>query len=254
MSPAILMRSGVGPRGELEALGISLVRDIPGVGRNLSDHPALSVVCLSKDPAIVDPDQPIIQTILRYTAEGSQKRNDLQIEMITFSKRRDGAPAFAIAGVVEYQYGRGELRLGSADPNEAPIIENRFCEDERDLSRLVQCFKDTLAFAKAGPIADLADGFAFPRGGEATDEEIAGFCRRLAGSGYHPSGTAKMGPASDPMAVVGQYGHCHGLDGLVVADASIMPFVPRANTNLTAIMIGEMIGERLRTRPATYGL
>jgi choline dehydrogenase len=254
LSPAILTRSGVGPRAALEALGVPVLSDMPGVGQNLSDHPALSVVCLAKDAAVVDPDQPIIQTILRYTAEGSPKRNDLQIEMITFSKRRDGAPAFAVAGVVEYQYGRGELKLASADPHEAPIIENRFCEDERDLARLVGCMKDVLAFARTGPIADLSCGFAFPRGGEVTDEELAGLCRRLAGSGYHPSGTAKMGPASDPMAVVGQYGQCHGLDGLVIADASIMPFVPRANTNLTAIMIGEKIGEQLRTRPAMYGL
>ena len=78
--------------------------------------------------------------------------------------------------------------------------------------------------------------------------------RRFAGSGYHPCGTAKMGVESDPMAVVDQYGRCFAMDGLVVADASIMPMVPRANTNLTSIMIGEKVGEWLRTRPAIYGL
>lgn len=254
LSPAILMRSGIGPRGQLEPLGIEVARHMPGVGQNLSDHPALSVALFAKDPAHVDPDLPIIQTILRYTAPGSDKRNDLQIEMLTFSRRRDGTPAFAIAGVVEYQYGRGEVRLASADPDEGPIVENRFCEDERDLARLVGCFKDVMAFARTSPIADLSTSFAFPRGGEVTDEEIAGLARRLAGSGFHPSGTAKMGPATDPMAVVDQDGRCHGVDGLVVADASIMPFVPRANTNLTAIMIGEKVGEWLRTRGATYGL
>ena len=70
---------------------------------------------------------------------------------------------------------------------------------------------------------------------------------RLAASGFHPCATAKMGPASDPLAVVDQYGRAHGVDGLVVADASIMPTVPRANTNLTTIMIGERVGEWLRT-------
>ena len=73
-------------------------------------------------------------------------------------------------------------------------------------------------------------------------------------SGYHPSGTVKMGPKEDPGAVVDQFGCCHTIDNLVVADASIMPFVPRANTNLTCIMIGEKIGEWLRQSPARYGL
>ena len=254
LSPAILMRSGIGPRAQLEPHGIVVVRDTPGVGQNLSDHPALSVVCQAKDARHVDPDLPIIQTILRYTAPGSPYRNDLQIEMITFSKRRDGSAAFAIAGVVEYQHGRGELSLQSADPDTPPRIENRFCEDERDRSRLVACMKDTMAFARTSPIADLSTGFAFPRGGQITDEELDALCRRFSASGYHPSGTAKMGPASDPMAVVSQHGCCHGIDGLAVADASIMPFVPRANTNLTSIMIGEKVGEWLRTRPALYGL
>jgi choline dehydrogenase len=79
-------------------------------------------------------------------------------------------------------------------------------------------------------------------------------CQRFAGSGYHPCGTVKMGPAGDPLAVVNQHGCAHALAQLVVADASIMPGVPRANTNLTCIMIGEMVGEWLRTRPALYGL
>ena len=78
--------------------------------------------------------------------------------------------------------------------------------------------------------------------------------RKLAGSGYHPCGTAKMGPVTDPLAVVDQFGRMHAIEGLAVADASIMPTVPRANTNLTSIMIGEMVGEWIRTRGSAYGL
>jgi choline dehydrogenase len=253
MTPAILMRSGLGPRAHLERHGVSLLSDMPGVGQNLSDHPALSLTMTPKDPALVDHDMPIIQTILRYTAEGSDKRNDLQIEMISFAGVRD-RPQFAIAGVLEYQYGRGEITLASADPDVPPVIHQRFCEDERDLARLVSCYRDVLTFAHTAPIRDLVETIDFPRGGNPTEEEIANLIRRFAGSGYHPCGTAKMGPASDPLAVVDQYGRALHLDGLVVADASIMPFVPRANTNLTAIMIGEKVGEWLRTRPALYGL
>jgi choline dehydrogenase len=252
MTPPILVRSGLGPARELEALSIPVARDVPGVGKNLSDHPAMSATLIPKDEALVDRDQPIIQTILRYTAERSDKRNDLQIEMISFSGRSE-APTFAIAGVVEYQYGRGELTVTSADPEALPTIENRFCEDERDVQRLAGCFRDVLAFANSKPVAELAEGVRFPRG-EVTHDEIVALAHRFAGSGYHPCGTAKMGPAADPMAVVNQYGQCHAVDGLVVADASIMPFVPRANTNLTAIMIGEKVGEWLRTRPSLYGL
>jgi choline dehydrogenase len=255
LSPAILMRSGIGARASLESLGIPLVSELPGVGANLSDHPALSVVCRVTDPALVDFDRPIIQTILRYTAPGSEKRNDLQIEQISFAGRRSGPPSFAIAAVLEYQYGRGEIRLRSSDPRDLPIVDNRFCEDERDTTRLVACFKDALAFTRTGPLAEMIETITFPDPARRMDDDaIAELCRRFAGSGYHPGGTAKMGPVADATAVVDEHGCCHGMDGLVVADASIMPFVPRANTNLTCIMIGEMIGEWLRTRPARYGL
>lgn len=254
MSPAILMHSGIGPREQLEALGIPLTCDVPGVGQNLCDHPALSIAARVKDTSIIDFDSPIIQTILRYTCEGSDKRNDLQIEQISFAGRRDDTNTFAIAAVLEYQYGRGELRLRSADPKDHPIVDNRFCEDERDTSRLVKCFKDALQFTRVGPLADMIDEVVFPDPTRNLDDEaIANLCRKFAGSGYHPSGTVKMGPASDPMAVVDQYGCCHSVDNLVVADAAIMPFVPRANTNLTSIMIGEMIGEMIRTQPTRYG-
>lgn len=255
MSPAILMRSGLGPAARLDPLSIPVIRNIPGVGQNLSDHPALSLAARVKDTSIIDMDQPIIQTILRYTADGSDKRNDLQIEQFSFSGRRSDSNLFGVAAVLEHQFGRGELRLRSADPKDDPIVDNRFCEDERDIRRLVGCFKDALAFTQIGPLAEMIDEIVFPDPGRTLDDEaIANLCRKLSGSGFHPCGTVKMGPRSDPMAVVDQYGCCHTLDNLVVADASIMPFVPRANTNLTCIMIGEMVGEWLRTNPGRYGL
>ncbi|MCP5181096.1 MAG: GMC family oxidoreductase N-terminal domain-containing protein [Pseudomonadales bacterium] len=254
-TPPVLMRSGIGPGGQLAAHGIDVISPLPGVGANLCDHPALSVVCHARKGVDIDHDAPIIQTILRYTADGSDKRNDLQIEQISFAGRRGSPPSFAIAAVLEYQYGRGELLLASADPRAAPIVRNRFCEDPRDLSRLVACYKDTLAFAAVSPLADLVEAVTFPDAARGHDDAtLETLCRNLAASGYHPCGTAKMGPREDALAVVDQYGRCHGMDGLVVADASIMPSVPRANTNLTCIMIGEKVGEWLRTRPALYGL
>lgn len=254
-SPAILMRSGIGKKGGLEALGIDVVRDVPGVGSNLCDHPALAVACTVKDRSILDFDQPIVQTILRYTAPDSGERNDLQIEAFSFSPRGAALERFAIAAVLEQSNSTGMLRIPSADPHAAPITEQRFLEDDRDVRRLVAAFRDALAFTETEAMRSIIDEVVFPAPGrELDDETIANLCRRFAASGFHPCGTLRMGPGDDAMAVVDQYGRVHGLEGLAVADASIMPSVPRANTNLTTIMIGEMIGEWLRTHPERYGL
>ena len=249
MSPMILMHSGLGPREVLESVGISCVRDVPGVGANLRDHPAVTVNARVKDSSIVDLDQPLMQTILRYTAEGSSRRNDLQIEQISYS----GADSFPIAAVLEYTFGAGVLTPVDADPRTPPRIENRFCEHPTDLERLAIALRDTLAFVEDGPLADLVDEVLFPDRSRGVDmESLKSICRKRAASGYHPCGTVKMGDRADRTAVVDERGRFLNVDGLVVADASIMPTVPRANTNLTSIMIGEKVGEWLRTDRTSY--
>ncbi|MGA1371432.1 MAG: GMC family oxidoreductase [Pseudomonadales bacterium] len=253
-TPPLLMRSGIGAEDGVRAIGVDPLVDLPGVGANLCDHPALAVVCTARSPHLTRTDNPLIQTILRYTAPGSSLRNDLQIEQLSFAGRR-GDARFAIAAVLEYQEGRGYLRVTSADPEVPPQIENRFCADPRDRAKLALCLRDALAFTRAEPLTDLIDSVVFPDPARSQDlEALEQLCARHAGSGYHPCGTARMGPATDRQAVVDEWGRCHGVEGLAVADASIMPFVPRANTNLTCIMIGERVGEWLRTHPAWYGL
>jgi choline dehydrogenase len=253
-SPLVLLRSGLGPRQELEQHGIDVIADVEGVGRNLADHPATAVVCEVRDAAVIDFDSPIVQTILRYTAPGSEHRNDLQIEMFSYVRRGPERPvAFSIAAVLEWAKARGTVRLSSADPAAPPVVESNLCGDADDVDRLAQCLLDTITFAHTKPIADLVERISFPRLPVDFDNarELA---QRFCGSGFHPCGTVRMGPADDPMAVVDQFGRCRAVDSLVVADASIMPTVPRANTNLTAIAIGEMVGEWLRTQPSRYGL
>jgi len=254
-TPALLLRSGLGPRADVERIGVELDVDIPGVGVNLCDHPALAVLCAVKDANIVDPDLPIIQTILRYTAPGSEHRNDLQIEQLTFAARTEDRVTFAVAAVLEQCESRGRILVTSADPHAKPRIEPALCSDERDVVRLIAAFYDAVQIVHTKPLSDLIDRVLFPDPTRPLDDDTAALlCRRLSGSGYHPCGTARMGTLDDPGAVVDQYGCMQRAPGLVIADASIMPSVPRANTNLTCIMIGEKIGEWLRTRPALYGL
>jgi choline dehydrogenase len=257
-TPPVLWRSGLGPRRDLEALGIEVVADVPGAGANLCDHPMATVQVRAKDPAVASDELPIIQTITRYTAPTNsaypEHRNDLQIELLTFSQREDVEGVFSIAAVLEQSYGRGSVRLESADSHAQPVIAQQFCEDDRDTMRLVANYRDCLAFARTAPLSDYIAEVLVPESGEPSDEELASMLRRTARSGYHPCGTAKMGPADDAEAVVDQYGRVHAVEGLVVADASIMPEVPRANTNLTSIMIGERVGEWIRTRAGDYGL
>jgi choline dehydrogenase len=250
-TPPLLMRSGVGPRRQLDAAGLEVIADVAGVGANLCDHPAVAVVCAAKEASLVDPELPLIQTILRYTAPGSELRNDLQIEQITFANRPGAPPSFAVAAVLEGCYGTGDVLLNTSEPTGPPLIAQHFGEDERDVSRLAGCFRDALAFAQSAPLAELTEEIIFPRLPLTDDGAREIVCKRAA-SGFHPCGTARMGPAGDDGAVVDQYGRSHAVDALVVADASIMPMVPRANTNLTCIMIGEMVGEWLRTRPELY--
>ena len=254
-SPGLLERSGIGRREVVESIGVDLVADVAGVGENLADHPAIAALCEVREGVQLDLDSPIVQTILRYTAPGSEFRNDLQIEVFSFAGRRGEAQprSFALAAVLEQAFSRGSVHVTSADPAAAPAIETGMCSDERDVDRLGHAFMDAIAFTEAKPMADIIERVAFPR--LPIDFDTArSLAARLAGSGFHPCGTVRMGPPTDPMAVVDARGRAHAVDRLVVADASIMPTVPRANTNLTAIMIGEMVGEWIRRSPEAYGL
>ena len=253
-TPGILVRSGIGAPDELAALGVDQVAAVPGVGANLSDHPALLVAMTCKVPEFCSADLPLVQTISRYTTDGSDQPLDVNIELITRVPRRDGRAAFGLAASLEWVEGRGRIRQRSLDPHDMPIIETNFGTNDNDVARNVAALEDALALATQPALAELIDEVIYPDPNRCSTEDLTALAKRASGSGYHPVGTAKMGPAEDGDAVVDQFGCCHAVDGLVVADASIMPTVPRANTNLTSIMIGERIGEWVRTDPARYGL
>ena len=253
-TPGVLVRSGIGDPAELDHLGITPVAAAPGVGANLSDHPALAVMLRPKYPELCAPELPLVQTICRYTSEGSDSPLDVNIELITRARDRTGEPLFMLAPSLEQVDGRGRIRQTSADPDSFPAIEPCFGEHERDVRRHANAFADAVALTAVAPLADFIDDVTFPDPARSSRDDLLRLASKVPASGYHPCGTAKMGPADDEMAVVDQFGRCHTVDQLVVADASIMPTVPRANINLSSIMIGEMVGEWVRTEPARYGL
>ena len=253
-TPGVLVRSGIGDADELAGLGITPVAVMAGVGANLSDHPALAILMKPKFPEFCAPHLPLVQTICRYTSEGSTSPHDVNIELITRSRGRDGEPMFMLAPSLEQVDGRGEIRQSSIAPDSMPTINAHFGENDRDVQRHVRALEDAFALTRLAPLNEFIEAVTFPDPARSSRSDLEQVARRVSASGYHPCGTAKMGPADDPTAVVDQYGRCHGVDQLVVADASIMPTVPRANINLSTIMIGEMVGEWMRTEPARYGL
>lgn len=251
-SPQILMLSGIGPSKQLQDLGIPMVRNVPGVGQNLRDHPVIHVTWDPSDSyKIIDDKAPRVQVHLRYTSPGSDLRNDMAITMISLANERVNrgghrtqAIGLRMLAVLDLAMGSGELQLTSKDPNVQPFLDYRYLEDPFDRKRLRDatrlCVKLSEHGAFQGIIGDLTD----PTHEQlSTDEALDEYMMREVTSGQHISCTCKMGPVSDPMAVVDQYGKVHGIKGLRIADASIMPNCIRANTNVTCMMIGERISE-----------
>ncbi len=251
-SPQILMLSGVGPADHLHEMGIPVVHELPGVGQNLRDHPIVALVCDVRDDHEQDPLAPRTQCALRYTASGSPDRNDMQITASSFSTPIGGADPFEPGGVrvqciLELADGKGEVRLTANDPHVQPSLNYNYLEEERDVARLREAVRISLKLLEHPSFASIVDKVIQPSAEDlASNEALDDYMRRTVFNTTHASGTCKMGPASDPMAVVDQHLGIHGLEGIKVADASVMPNVIRANTNCTTIMIGERCAEWIR--------
>jgi len=245
-SPAVLMRSGIGPAAHLRELGIDLVEDLPGVGENLDDHPVAGVVFAAREGVLRAAD-PVVQVTYRYTSTGGAERNDMQLMPVSQLPTRAGGLVFALGSVIYRQRSTGRLTLQSADPRDPPRIEQHFLEQEEDVRRLAEGIRFALDVGSHAAFADIATGIKAPPAAVIPDDDaLRHWCKMVASSGFHPSCTAKMAPADDPMGVVDQRLRVRGFDNLFVADASVMPRCPRANIHLTSIMIGERAGEWLR--------
>ena len=251
-SPQLLMLSGVGPAEHLREMGVEVIHELPGVGQNLRDHPIVAVICQVRDDHEQDPLAPRTQTGLRYTATGSADRNDMQITASSFSTPIGGADPFEAGGVriqciLELADGAGEVRLSANDPHVQPALNYRYLEPARDRERLREAVRISMQLLEHEAFGPIVDQVLQPAEEDlASDEALDAWMMRTVFNTTHASGTCKMGPASDPMAVVDQQLNIHGLENIKVADASVMPNVIRANTNCTTIMIGERCAEWLR--------
>ena len=253
-SPQLLMLSGVGPAEQLESLGIDLVHNLPGVGQNLRDHPLATLLFRETGEMPTDLEA-MVSVLLRYTVAGSKTRDDMQITVIPLDPAYlpdDGPIAkndncFCILVSVENALSAGELRLTSRDPHVQPSLDYRYLSDDWDVTRMRAAVRLAVRLSQRPEFNDVIIERVSPTDTDlASDDALNSWLFKNIATQFHSSGTCKMGPASDPMAVVDQYCGVHGLEGLRVVDTSVMPDVIRANTNCTAIMIAERVADLIK--------
>jgi choline dehydrogenase len=249
-SPAVLMRSGIGPAGHLRELGIPVVTDLPGVGANLADHPAVSID-FGYDPDVRP--APAFQVAATLRSESADTGGPPDLQCIVGGPFGNGGPGAFFLGVALLKpRSRGAVRLRPADPSAAPCIDLGYFREPADLDRLaagLARIRESAAAAVSAELscgAELAPGPDIPKGDQ---DALREWIRRAAWTYHHPVGTCAMGPAPGSGSVVDATGTVHGIDGLSVADASVMPDIPSANTHIPTVMIAERIAALLTTTP-----
>ncbi len=254
-TPTLLMRSGVGAPDDLGALGIQPQIALAGVGHNLIDHAVVGLWAVPKPGASALGD-PTHQAMLKFTAAGSRFRNDMEIHMsggidtsmMPSLRTALGAPVgMAVSACLMKPLSRGSLRLTDADPRVPPqvLVNCLACPEdqvrlEEGVTRAWELIQHPAVLQHVARIFAWSTGIMDSK--VARKRAILNFVR----PGWHVVGTARMGNADDHDAVVDAFGKVHGATNIWVADASIMPTIPAAPTNLTCMMIGERIAAALR--------
>ena len=246
-TPGLLLRSGIGPRADVERLGCEPVMDLPGVARRLLDHPGVAIFFRPRLFGPTSRRDPLIQTLLRYASEGSEHTSDMLLQPgAKVNLSRLDLPLVSLMASIGKPRGHGVLRYESADPRARPVIDSRLLEDDVDRARAVEAMMLARRLAQQPPLRKLATQL-LPRAAVIDDPERAdSWIRKSCDSGYHPCGTAPMGPAEDPHAVTDGRGRVRGIEGLMIGDASLMPTIPSANIHLAVVMVAERIGGWLR--------
>jgi choline dehydrogenase len=253
-SPELLLHSGIGPADELRGLGIEPCVDLPGVGANLAEHAMVPLGGIPA-PGACDPTKdPTTQVGVRYTAPGSSDPDDMQIYCTSYAeappalRERMGVPyMFMLFPALARPRSRGRVRLDPAAPQGPALVELCLLADPEDERRLVHGLRHVWELLHTEPLASRCARVLYPPAeAMAAEQGVAAYVRGAVQPIYHPVGTARMGTDGDAQAVVDAHGRVRGVEGLWVADASVMPTIPRVNTNLSCMMIGERIASWLR--------
>lgn len=245
-SPAILMRSGIGPADHLTALDIPVLVDAP-VGEGLKDHPFYyNVYALNAQAKGMDP----VAGAIAWTRSSEAGEGELDLHVsgthIFDPAQSPTGGAIVLACAVTLPKSVGSVRLASRDPRVAPAIRYNFLQDPSDLRRMLEAVRLSRRIGRTAPFGDLVELEMTPGSDVQDDAALEQVVMASVDSYAHPTSTAPMGPESDPCAVVDAQGRVWGVDGLRVVDASIMPDIPSVATNVTTIMIAEMISRKLR--------
>jgi len=252
-SPSILLRSGIGPADELRALGITPTVDLPGVGRGLVDHPAVSLdVTWPAD----QPIRPAFQSVVTFRSSGAGPGESPDLQVFGAGPwPTDEHPTGKVASVccsVLQPRSRGWLRLRSTDPEDPPRIDLGHLDEDADLDRMVEAVSEARRIVSTPPFDEVADLLTMTPSRAVLDDDcdLRAWLRRSVWTYHHVVGSCRMGldPASGDVVDAG--GRVHGATDLVVADASIMPAIPSANTNLPTMMVAHRIAGLIASKRA----
>jgi choline dehydrogenase len=241
-SPKLLMLSGVGPAGQLSEMGVDVLADLPGVGANLQDHLLVPVCYAAAENYEPSPTNLGDASLFARSGPGLDAASpDLQLLLAQVPFLPEGyahdGPGFTFLPTLVRPQSTGRLTLRSTDPFDPPRIQANYLECRWDLLRLREGLKLSRQLAESEPLSRYRGPEIAPGADVSADAEVEEYVRRAATTLWHPVGTCKMG--HDREAVVDSQLRVHGVRGLRVADASIMPTIPAGNTNAPSIMIGE---------------
>jgi choline dehydrogenase len=244
-SPAILMRSGIGPAKHLSELEIKVLADLP-VGERLKDQPFFyNVYALKREANRMKPTAGAIVWTRSQNAEPADLDLHISGTHLIDPNASPTGGAIVLACAVTLPKSIGWLRLSSRDPRAAPDIHYNFFDDKNDLDRLIEAARLSRKIGRTAPFSDLIDHEMAPGNAVDDGEALRANIVSTVGAYLHPTSTVPMGTDFDPTAVVDAWGKVRGLEALRVVDASILPDIPSVGTNVTTIMVAERIAAKL---------
>jgi choline dehydrogenase len=251
-SPKLLMLSGIGNAADLAGLGIETEADLPGVGKNLQDHLLTFIIHEGKKPLPVSAYN-VLEAHFFAKSDSRRIGPDHQPLLMCSAPPLpylDIPPnAYAIAPGIIRPASTGEVRLTGTDPDTPLRVDPGYLREEADVRCLVHSLEMSLEVANATPFRDWRKAQTYPR--KTDHHSLTQYVREVSETYHHHAGTCKMGV--DAMSVVDPELRVHGIDGLRIADASIMPAVVSGNTNAPSIMIGEKAADLIRAGKAVAG-